>query len=280
MSAGLSGRVALVTGAGRAGGMGEATARRLAEAGADVVVTDLGRDRPELRQDETHGLGDDRAVLESLAAELRDRYGVKSFAARLDVTDQAQAEAVVQRTVDELGTLDILFNNAGATTGVGRFVDQTEEQWNLSWQVNVMGSRRMALLALRPMIEAGRGVIINNVSIGGLVSDPGYGAYNVTKFGLVAMTKLIAKEHGPDGIRCVGVCPGPIDTQMAVANRRLVAGLAGVSDDEASEILVSEVPLGRWGTADEVAQLVAFLASPAASYINGALIPIDGGVLP
>ena len=272
--------MALVTGAGRAGGMGAATARRLAEAGADVVVTDLGRDRPELRQDPTHGLGDDMAALEALAADLRDRYGVSSLAASLDVTDQAQAEAVVERTLRELGSLDILFNNAGATTGVGRFVDQTDDQWNLSWQVNVMGSRRMALLALGPMIESGRGVIINNVSIGGLVSDAGYGAYNVTKFGLVAMTKLIAKEHGPDGIRCVGVCPGPIDTQMAVANRRLVADLAGVSDDEASEMLVSEVPLGRWGTADEVAQLVTFLASPAASYVNGALIPIDGGVLP
>ena len=280
MSASLAGRVALITGAGRAGGMGEATARRLAEAGADVVVTDLGRDRPELRQDETHGLGDDMAALEALAAELRDRWGVRSIAAALDVTDQAQAEAVVQRTLDELGSLDILFNNAGATTGVGRFVDQTDEQWELSWQVNVMGSRRMSLLALAPMIAAGRGVIVNNISIGGLVADPGYGAYNVTKFGLTAITKLIAKEHGPDGIRCLGVCPGPIDTQMAVANRRLVADLAGVSDDEASQMLVSEVPLGRWGTADEVAQLVAFLASPAASYINGALIPIDGGVLP
>ena len=280
MSESLAGRVALITGAGRAGGMGEATARRLAEAGADVVVTDLGRDRPELRQDETHGLGDDMAALEALAAALRDRWGVRSIAAALDVTDQAQAEAAVQRTLDELGSLDILFNNAGATTGVGRFVDQTDEQWELSWQVNVMGSRRMSLLALAPMIAAGRGVIVNNISIGGLVADPGYGAYNVTKFGLSAITKLIAKEHGPDGIRCVGVCPGPIDTQMAVANRRLVADLAGVSDDEASQMLVSEVPLGRWGTADEVAQLVAFLASPAASYINGALIPIDGGVLP
>lgn len=275
----LSGLVALVTGAGRTGGIGQATARRLAEAGAGVVVTDLGRDRPELRQDPTHGLGDDMAALEALAAELRDRFGVRTLAAALDVTDQAQAEAVVQRTLRELGSLDILFNNAGATTGVGRFVDQTDEQWNLSWQVNVMGSRRMALLALGPMIAAGRGVIINNVSIGGLVSDPGYGAYNVTKFGQVALTKLIAKEHGPDGIRCVGVCPGPIDTQMAVANRRLVADLSGVTDDEAGRLLASEVPLGRWGTADEVAQLVVFLASPAASYINGALIPIDGGVL-
>ena len=78
----------------------------------------------------------------------------------------------------------------------------------------------------------------------------------------------------------MGVCPGPIDTQMAVANRRLVADLAGVTDDEAGDMLVSGVRMGRWGTADEVAQLVVFLASPAASHINGALIPIDGGVLP
>ena len=280
MTTSLGGQVALVTGAGRAGGMGAATALRLAEAGADVVVTDLARDRPELRQDETHGLGDDLAVLEALSTELRDRFGVRSFAAPLDVTDQAQAEAVVARTLEDLGSLDILFNNAGATTGVGRFVELAEEHWNLSWQVNIMGSRRMALLALESMIDAGRGVIVNNVSIGGIVSDPGYGAYNVTKFGLSAMTKLIAKEHGPDGIRCVGVCPGPIETQMSIANRRLVADLAGVSDEEAGDLLVSEVPLRRWGTADEVAQLVVFLASPAASYINGALIPIDGGVLP
>ena len=90
-------------------------------------------------------------------------------------------------------------------------------------------------------------MIINNISIGGLVADPGYGAYNVTKFGLAAMTRLVAKEHGSDGVRCVGVCPGPIDTQMAVANRRLVADLAGVSDDEASEMLVSEAAAGPVG---------------------------------
>ena len=99
MTQSLAGKVALITGAGRTGGMGEATARRLAEAGADVAVTDLARDRPELRQDSTHGLGDDLAALEALSAELRDRFGVRSFAAPLDVTDQAQAEAAVERTL-------------------------------------------------------------------------------------------------------------------------------------------------------------------------------------
>ena len=276
----LEGRVALITGAGRTGGMGEATARRMAEAGADVVVTDLGRDRPELRQDDTHGLGDDMARLEALAAELRDGFGVRAMAAALDVTNAEQARAVVRRVIDEFGSLNILFNNAGATTGVGRFIETTDEQWEMSWQVNVMGSRRMSLLALEAMIPRGEGVIINNISIGGLVSDVGYGAYNVTKFGLTAMTKLIAKEHGADGIRCVGVCPGAIETQMSVANRRLVADLTGVDDETAGGMLVADVPLGRWGTADDVARVVTFLASPAASYMNGALVPVDGGLLP
>ncbi len=276
----LRGRVALITGAGRVGGMGEATAWRLAEAGADVVVTDLGRDRPELRQDTTHGLGDDPRQLESLAGELRERFGVRSWGVALDVTDPQQARDLVQATVAEFGSLDILFNNAGATTGVGRFVDSTDEQWDLSWQVNVMGSRRMSLLALEVMIPRREGVIINNISVAGLVSDAGYGAYNVTKFGLAAMTKLIAKEHGPDGIRCVGVCPGLIDTQMAVANHRVMADLSGTDDEAAGEASVNEVPLRRWGSADDVARVVTFLASPAAGYVNGALVPVDGGLLP
>ncbi len=276
----LAGKVALITGAGRELGMGAATARRLAEAGAAVAVTDLCRDRPDLRQDETHGLGDDISALEDLAEELRNRYGVAAMAAALDVTDQQQCETVVKRTVQELGSLDILFNNAAATTGVGYLLDTTDEQWDLAWQVNVMGSRRMALLALEPMIAQGSGVIVNNISIGGLVADAGYGAYVVTKFGLSALTKLISKEHGRHGIRCVGVCPGPIDTQMAVTNRKLVSDLTGVSTEQAHQVLQSEVPAGRWGTADEVAQVVAFLASPAASYLSGALIPVDGGVLP
>lgn len=280
MSPPLENKVALITGAGREGGMGQAAARRLAEAGAAVVISDLARDRPELRQDEGHGLGDDLGVMQEFAASLEAEFGGPALAMPLDVTDQTQADSVVASTIEELGSLDILFNNAGATTGVGRFMEQTDEQWDLSWQVNVMGTRRLSMLAIRHMAANGGGVIVNNISVGGLVSDAGYGAYNATKFGVTAVTKLIAKEHGADGIRCVGVCPGIIDTPMATANRRLVAELEGVSEDEAWDLMVGSVPLGRAAQADEVAQLVTFLASPAAAYINGALIPIDGGMLP
>ncbi len=280
MTGALDGKVALITGAGRQGGMGQPSARRLAEAGAGVVITDLARDRPELRQNEAHGLGDNLAAMKEFAAGLASEFDVPAAAMALDVTDQDQAEAVVQQTLEEFGSLDILFNNAGATTGVGRFLDQTDAEWELSWQVNTMGTRRLCMLAIPIMAGRGGGVIINNISVGGLVSDPGYGAYNATGFGITALTKLVAKEHGKDGIRCVGICPGVIDTGMAVANRRLVAELEGVTDDEAWDLMIDEIPLGRAGTPDDVAQLVAFLASPAAAYISGALIPVDGAMLP
>ncbi len=275
----LAGKVALITGAGRTGGMGQATARRFAEAGANVVITDLARDRPELRGNETHGLGDDLAVMQKFASALETEFGVRSLALPLDVTDQGQADEVVATTVSELGSLDILFNNAGATTGVGWFMDQTDEQWDLSWQVNAMGTRRMSMLAIPVMAAQGAGVIINNISVGGLVADAGYGAYCASKFAVAAITKLVAKEHGKDGIRSVGVCPGVIDTGMAEANRRLVGELEGVTDDEAWEMMLSAIPLGYPGQADDVAQLVAFLASPAARFISGALIQIDGSML-
>ena len=276
----LEGQVALITGAGRDRGMGQAAAARLAEAGAHVVITDLAKDRPELRQDDSVGLGDDLGAMEAFAAGLEAQHGVRSIAMALDITDPAQAEAVVGRTVEELGSLDILFNNAGATTGVGPFIAQTDEQWDLAWQVNVMGTRRMSLLAIPVMTAQGGGVILNNISVGGIVSDAGFGAYNATKFGVTAITKLIAKEHGPDGIRCVGVCPGLVETGMADAQKRLVADLEGVSEDEAWDLSVASVPLRRAAAADEVGQLVTYLASPAAGYITGALIPIDGGMLP
>lgn len=276
----LAGQVALISGAGRERGMGQATARRLAEAGAAVVTTDLCRDRPELRQGEGHELGDDLAAMEAFAAATSSEFDTTVVAKPLDVTDQAQAAAVVAETVDELGSLDIVFNNAGATTGIGPFMEQTDDQWNLSWQVNVMGTRRLSMLAIPIMAAAGGGVIINNISVGGVVSDAGYGAYNATKFGVSAMTKLIAKEHGADGIRCVGICPGIVETGMMHANRRLVADLEGVSEQEAWDLMLGSVPLGRGADPDEVAQLVTFLCSPAAAYISGALIPIDGGMLP
>lgn len=276
----LSGKTALITGAGRDGGMGQAAAARLAELGANVVLTDLCRSRPELSEHETHGLGDDLAIMQLAADQIATTNNVRCLAVPLDVTSEEQATDAIDRTVGELGSLDIVFNNAGATTGVGMFLDTTDRGWELALQVNVMGTRIVSRLALDQMIAAGGGVIINNISVGGLIADAGFGAYTASKFGVAAITKMIAKEHGKDNIRCVGVCPGIIDTGMANAQRQLIADLEGVTTEEAWELMLADVPLGRAAVPDEVAKLVAFLATDAASYINGALIPIDGGMLP
>ena len=259
-------RTALVTGAGRARGIGAATAVRLARDGVSVAVADLV---PE--GDGAAGVLDG---LEDVARRVRDAGG-QAIVVALDVTDTAQIDAAISKTVNDFGGLDILVNNAGTGAGVGPFAELSDERWQLSWLVNVMGAVRLSRTAL-PHLSAARGAIVNVASTAGIGAEPGYGAYTVTKHAVVGLTRLLAAELGPHGVRVNAVAPGMIHTDMGADELDLMAARTGTTVDDVTGAVVSAIPVRRLGTADEVAEAIGWLAGPA-TYVSGAVVPVHGG---
>lgn len=245
----FAGKVALVTGGG--GGIGSATCRRLAAEGAHVFVAD--------------------AVAENatgVAAQIRGAGG----AAEEIVFDLTSAEACREAVASieaqvERGALDLLVNNAGAMRR-GTLLDTSEADWELSFAVNIDALFHMCRAALPAMIAAGGGSIVNTASQWGLTPAPGHLAYNVTKAAVVSFTKSLARDYAPDQVRVNAVCPGEIHTPM------LAKGVAEKGRTIAD--LDAFVPLGRIGRPDEVAALIAFLASDEAEFICGACVEITG----
>ena len=273
----LDEKIAIVTGAGRPRGIGRAAAFALARRGAHVVVTDIARARKDLEIEGMHRVGDDFAALEVLAKEI-EALGVRALPMAVDVTDRAEIDACIERTREELGGVDVLFNNAGAATGVGPFLEMTAQQWDLSYEVNVRGTAWFCQAAIPAMIERGGGSIVNNASMAGLGAVPQMAGYTATKFAVVGITKAVAAEFGDQGIRCNAVCPGLVDTLMGQSEVKLFAG--GGNEDAARERLTRGVALGRWAEPEEVADAVAWLAGPEASYLSGVALPVAGGMSP
>jgi len=273
----LEGKVAVVTGAGRPKGMGRASALKLAEHGASVVVTDVCRKRTDLEIEGLLGIGDDFSALERLVAEI-EALGSRGLAMAVDVTDIDQIRACVDKTCKAFGGIDILFNNAGTGIGVGPFLDTPGENWDLSWQVNVKGMMEFCRAVIPKMIERGGGSIINNASMAGLGAAPAYGAYCVTKFGVVGLTKLIAAEFGRQNIRCNATCPGNILTDMGEEEITFISMEKGISEEEARDLFGEVAALGRAGQPEEVAEVVAFLAGPRSGFLTGVALPVTGGV--
>ncbi len=242
----LEGKVCIVTGAGQ--GIGEATALKFAREGAVVIVCDV-------RQAQVD------AVAEACRA-----AGAQADGYVMDVTDRAQVDAVVAEVIATRGRIDVLVNNAGITQDA-RLQKMTIEQFDRVIDVNLRGVFHCSQAVAGHMTGQGSGVILNASSIVGLYGNFGQTNYAATKFGVIGFTKTWARELSPKGVRVNAVCPGFIMTPM----------LATVPDKVLDE-LAAKVPLKRLGQAEEIANTYAFLASDEASYINGAVIEVDGGL--
>lgn len=275
----LEGKIALVTGCGNPKGMGRATALKLGEQGATVVVTDICRSDERLTLGGTLSLGDDFAALENLAKEI-DCSGGHSKAMPLDLMELEQVRRVVEDTITAFGTVDILVNNAGTAAGAGEFLALSEEAWDLSYRINVLGLVRMCKEVIPVMQRTGGGSIVNNASIMGTSAVAGYGAYAATKHAIVGITKVIADEFATNGIRCNAVCPGNIHTDMGDAEADLLVELHGIDRDEAISQLGADAAMKRMGRPEEIADAIAYLAGPHSSFITGIALPVTGGMRP
>ena len=268
----LKGKVALVTGASR--GLGHAIALALGEAGADVALTDVlieGQNHDMEKLDQYSVLAGHfakrGAVKTQAGAQEIQSMGSRSRAFQMDVADPEEVARVVQAVENELGVIDILVNNAAVMDNMGKFGEQQLERWQRDLNVNLTGAYNCSKAVWPGMVKKNWGRIINISSVAGLMGAALQPSYGATKAALIGLSKSLAIEAGRYGITVTTVCPGFIATEAVQ-----------LYDERMTERIVKRTALKRMGRPEEVAHVVTFLASDAASYITGAVIPVTGGI--
>lgn len=266
----LSGRVALVTGGSR--GLGREDALTLARAGADVAIADILVESELSEETDRYGVLATAARAQGLVHteetvdEIR-AMGRSAIAVRCDVTDRDQVAAAVARTVEELGSVDILVNNAATLDHVGRFLDQSLEFWERDLRVNLTGSFNCARAVWPHMVERGWGRIVNMSSVAGTLGGFGQASYSTTKAGVLGLTKTLAMEGGRHGITCNAIVPGIIGTEaFRMANPVM------------NERIAARTVFKRPGEPRDIASAIAFLCSDLAGYITGVELNVSGGI--
>jgi acetoin reductase-like protein len=255
---GLQDKIAIVTGAGQ--GIGRAIALRLAREGADVVIAELNT-----------------KTAAAVAAEV-EAAGRRALTVRTDVAAAEDRRALVDAALSSFGRIDILVNNAGIIR-IGGPLEITEEEWDLVQAVNVKGTYFTSQAVLPHMLERGRGRIVNLASIAAKAGSIAWIHYNVSKAGVVALTRSLAMAYGKRGITVNCVCPGIVETDMWAKIEREAGSVLGLGPGELTRTRMRTIALGRLETPEDVADAVAFLCSDDARYITGQAINVDGGIL-
>lgn len=255
----MDGSVAVVTGAAQ--GLGLAMVEELALSGAHVVMADLQLGKAEEE------------------AEALSKRGLQVQAANLDVTDSGAVDELFDRVHSEAGSVDILVNNAGVGQVVGPIVEITDSEWDRVMGPTLTGAFYCCRAAGRFMEEQESGTIVNISSVNGQAAAALVAAYNVAKAGIISLTKTLALEMAAYGVRVNAVCPGPVYTEFNRKNMAQRSVTLKLSEEEMIERVRASIPLGRWGEPLDIARGVAFLCSPAASFITGEVLTVSGGLV-